>query len=93
MFDRVALRGATASIVWGYQEAAAVGRWTIVRADRGRPWTLSADLARSDPYRLRQRPLLFTAPRTGGFFCWPLLDFRVDRDRRVLTATVGPLEY
>lgn len=87
------LRGAAGSIVWGYREAAAVGGWAIARDEHTRAWRLSATLTRHDPYQLRQRPLLFTTPRKGGFFCFPLREFHLLDDGQRLSAAIGPPEY
>jgi hypothetical protein len=92
----VALRGAEATIVWGYHTAAVCSAWTVERSAAPRSgagpptWTLRATLARADPFKLRQAPLKFTAPRRGGFFCWPILSVTVGAAS--LTAHLGPPE-
>jgi hypothetical protein len=83
----VTLRGLEATVVWVYQTAAVCRSWTAHRTPQGR-WTLRADVSRGDPFRLRQQPLLFRAPRKGGYFVWPVLAVTlVDHH---LSATLGP---
>lgn len=88
MFSKgVTLRGGEATVVHVYQTAAVCKSWTVSRSEHGH-WTLSADVTRADPFRLRQSELLFRAPRKGGFFCWPVITAAlVDRH---LSATLGP---
>jgi hypothetical protein len=78
----VDLHGAEAVIVWGYQTAATVTAWRVVKA-RGAAWRLSATLGRSHDYLLRQVGLSFNVPRRGGWFHWPLT--------RVVAVTAGTL--
>ena len=91
MFDEVTLRGVEGSIAWGYHTAAVVTAWTITKAGRGGAWALSAVVARADPFKLRQADLKFTAPRKGGYFCWPVLSVTFVEASR-LAATLGPPE-
>ena len=72
----------------GYSDAVVLKSWAITKADG--TWTLTAAIARVDPYLSRQRPLLFTAPRPGGFWQWPLVDLQLGNAR--LVATLGPPE-
>jgi hypothetical protein len=85
----VSLSGVEATIVWGYRTAAVCKSWTAYRTEHG-AWTLRAQLTRADPFSLRQAGLKFTAPRIGGFFCWPILGVTIDR--LSLAATLGPPE-
>ena len=85
----VTLRGLEATVVWGYHTAAVCSSWTVQRTPKG-AWTLQATLQRVDPFQLRQQNLKFTAPRVGGFFCWPMLG--VTLGDRTLAATLGPPE-
>src|SRR5213596_3435677 len=85
----VTLHGGEAAIVWGYRTAAVCQSWTARRTPQGR-WTLSATLARADPFILRQRDLKFTAARKGGFFCWPVVS--VIQTAPTLAAILGPPE-
>lgn len=81
MFRSLRLRGGTAAILWGYRTAAALTSWTIAKNTAGE-WMLTGQLARIEPFMVRQKPLLFTAPRTGtrdGFWAWG-----------VESITVGP---
>ena len=107
MFKGITLRGKTGSIVWAYRPAAALTTWTItsqretyentsgtlsLKPSPG--YTLTATLGpHVDRFQLRQRPLLFTAPRTGGlgFWCWPVQTLTVGE--RTLLASLGPPEY
>jgi hypothetical protein len=93
VFRKLAVRGQGGTLVWGYRTAAALRTWTITRdtdPKRG-PWRLSASLARVDRFQIRQRPLIFTAPRLGGgTWCWPVLDIQVGTE--ALLARLGPPE-
>ena len=85
----VTLRGQEATVVWGYHTAAVIKSWTAARTEQGR-WTLQATVQRADPFQLRQQPLKFTAPRVGGFFCWPIV--AVTLGAGTLSASLGPPE-
>jgi len=88
MFDALTIRGLEATVVWGYHTAAVCRAWTITRTPSG--WALEASLARADAFQLRQPDLKFTAPRVGGFFCWPILSVTVGTAS--LMAQLGPPE-
>ena len=85
----ITLRGLEATIVWGYHTAAVCRSWTIARTPEN-TWTLSAQVSRADAFQLRQRDLKFTAPRKGGYFCWPVLSVTLAAPS--LTAALGPPE-
>jgi hypothetical protein len=53
-------------------------------------WTLTATIARVDAFMARQRPLLFSAPRAGGFWIWPIEEITIGTT--TLTARLGPPE-
>jgi hypothetical protein len=90
MFDgQVTLRGLEATVLWGYHTAAVIRSWTVVRTPEGQ-WSLQAQVQRADPFQLRQRPLKFTAPRVGGYFCWPVLSATLGAG--TLAAVLGPPE-
>ena len=85
----VTLRGLEATVVWGYHTAAVCKTWTARRTPQGQ-WTLEAQLQRADAFQLRQRNLKFTAPRKGGYFCFPVL--AVTLGATTLAASLGPPE-
>lgn len=87
MFHNLTLRGGTASIVWGYRTAAVLSSWSMTRT-AGANWSLSATIARADPFNLRRRPLLFTAP--GLKVAWGVETITVGA--RSLVATLAPPE-
>jgi len=89
MIDTVTLTGIEATVVWGYHTAAVCRSWTVTKTEQG-AWILSAVLTRADAFQLRQRDLKFTAPRKGGFFCWPIV--AVTLGATTLAATLGPPE-
>lgn len=90
MFEgAVTLRGQEATVVWGYHTAAVCTSWTVQRTPQNQ-WSLQASLSRADSFQLRQQNLKFTAPRRGGFFCWPVLG--VTLGAGTLAATLGPPE-
>ena len=91
MFDALRIRGAAASILWGYHEAITLKSWSIVRVKR--QWTLTGTIERIEPYMARQRPLLFTAPRErarDGHWAWGVQSIEIGP--RSLIAKLGPPE-
>ena len=82
------LRGKEATIVWCYHTAAVMRDWTVYRTPEG-DWSLQAVVSRADPFQLRQQPLIFRAPRVGGFFAWPVKGCSLGA-RAALVATLGP---
>lgn len=91
MFDRVVVHGRGGALVWGYQTAVEIARWRIVRAVETKgAWTLQARVSRVDGFIARQRPLVFTAPRVGGVWAFPIRDLQLGTEQ--LRATVGPPE-
>lgn len=84
----VTLRGQEAAVIHVYQTAAVIRSWTVSRSAQG-AWTLRAEVTRADPFRLRQAPLLFRAPRKGGYFAWPVLAATLE-SAHALTASLGP---
>ena len=90
MFDSLTLTGGAGSVLWGYRVAVELTAWRITRVkDEGR-WVLSGTVARVDKFQARQAPLLFTAPRAGGFWLWPITAITVGETS--LRATLGPPE-
>ena len=91
MFDSLTVHGGAGSILWGYRVAVELTRWSVVRtkAEGGR-WILSGTIARVEKFHARQAPLLFTAPRPGGFWAWPI--DAIDIGETSLRATLGPPE-
>jgi hypothetical protein len=94
VFQHLAIRGRDGSLVWGYRTAAVLNTWAITRESPGAGgdgiWRLSATIARVDSFQIRQRPLLFTAPRPGGRWCWPVADLQVGAS--AILARLGPPE-
>jgi hypothetical protein len=88
MFEHVRLHGGAASLLWGYRTAVVLRKWTIKKHEG--KWTLIAAIERVDPFQSRQRPLVFTAPRAGGFWCWPIESLQLGTNQ--LSATLGPPE-
>lgn len=92
------MRGARASLVWGYRPAAQLGAYVVERRRKGISkgpwiWTLRAPLTGTfDAFALRQRPLLLSAPRRGGFWCWPVQTLHVIESPRSVIAQLGPPE-
>jgi hypothetical protein len=94
VFRELRITGHAGAILWGYRTAAVVTGWTLQRGQvKGqRVWTLTATLARTSPFELRQTPLLFSAPREKGFWVWPLLGPPTVEHSK-LTVRVGPPEH
>lgn len=83
------LRGSRAEILWGYRTAATISSWSISR--KKDVWTLTAKAEHVDEYQARQRPLMFTAPRPGGFWSWPIESLHVGPSQ--LVAELGQPEH
>jgi hypothetical protein len=88
VFNHWTLVGSGGAILWGYRTAAAVRTWRIVKTETH--WQLVAQLERVDAFGCRQKPLLFSAPRAGGFWCWPVES--IDVVALQLVARLGPPE-
>ena len=94
MFRSLVLRGQQGSILWSGSDAAVLSRWTLTR-DEHFKFTLSARVERSDSFRLRQLPLVFTAPRKtkpAGLWCFPILPKTLQVQGASLSAALGPPE-
>lgn len=89
MFTSLTMRGGSASILWGCRTAVALRSWAIKKNPKGQ-WSLTATVERVDAFQARQRPLLFTAPRKGGFWMWPIVSLTVGPSQ--LVAELGPPE-
>ena len=88
MFDELVMHAdSDATISWAWHTAAVCRAWRVYKSKDGR-WSLVATLQRADTFKLRQRPLLFNAPRAGGFWSWPVRAVTVT-DRQI-TAALGP---
>ena len=91
MFDSLTIHGGAGSLLWGSRVAVELKTWKIVRAKAaGGTWILSATIARIDKFQARQAPLLFTAPRAGGFWAWPIDAIEIGETN--LRAHLGPPE-
>lgn len=93
MFHRLTVRGGAGSILWGHRTAAVVRAWTIANtAPAGKPkvWRLAATVTRADAFQCRQRPLLFTAPRAKGMWCWGIESLELVGMQ--IRAVLGPPE-
>lgn len=80
------IRGTTASLLWRGVDAVGIRAWAIFKRDGA--WMLTAKLTHINAYRSRQRPLVFTAPRRGGFWQWPLETLELGATE--LRARLGP---
>jgi len=90
MFDELVMYAdSDATISWAWHTAAVCRAWRVYKSSKGQ-WSLVATASRSDAYKLAQRPLLFNAPRAGGFWCWPVRAVTVIGTQ--LTAALGPME-
>jgi len=57
----LAITGVNGLIKWSYYTAAKIEGYAVFR-DKDGHWSMTATLVLSDPFKLRQRPLLFVAP-------------------------------
>jgi len=91
VFDSLTIHGAAGAVMHGYYEAVVVTSWRITRVKtEGGHWVLRATIARIDKAQARRAPLLFTAPRPGGFWAWPI--DAIDIGETSLRAHLGPPE-
>jgi hypothetical protein len=91
MFDTLTIRGGTATILWGHRPVGFLAAWVIFQHDG--QWTLKGRLTRGDPFQLRQKGLLFTAPHeTGrdGFWAWGIESLQFSPQQ--IVAKLGPPE-
>lgn len=83
------MRGAEATIRWGYHPAVRLGAWAV----EGPPTTrmLTGTVKESDEFRVQQQPLTFVVSRPqGSAWCWPVETLQIAGDQ--LTAKLGPQE-
>jgi len=92
MFDNLSLHGTEATIVWGYRPAVVLKSWRIAKQNKG-AWLLSAQIDRVDSFQARQKPLLFTAPRTGKNGLWAFPVKTLDVGPNSIRATLEPPVY
>jgi hypothetical protein len=93
VFRRLTVRGSAGELLFSYRIAAQLGAWTITKQEQpqGRArWILSAHVTRADAFQCRQRPLLFTAYRDKGRWCWPIETLDLVGDH--LAAVLGQPE-
>jgi hypothetical protein len=88
VFREITVHGGVGSILWGSRVAVALRTWRIVKVEQ--QWILSATIDRVDRFQARQAPLIFTAPRAAGFWCWPIT--ALDLGETSLRAHLGPPE-
>jgi hypothetical protein len=86
-FHKLTVTGKVGSLLLGTETAARLGPWTIA-AGAGDSWRLSAPVTWRSAFLVRQRGLGFTAPKPGGFWCWPVRSLTFTTDRVV--ADLGP---
>ena len=91
MFASLTITGGAGSVLWGSRVAVELKDWRITRIKaEGGDWILSATIARIDKFSSRQAPLLFTAARPQGFWCWPVDAIEIGETN--LRAHLGPPE-
>jgi hypothetical protein len=91
VFDSLTITGGAGSVLWGSRVAVELAAWTITRIKaEGGDWILSGTIARIDKFHARQAPLLFTAPRSNGFWAWPVDAIEIGETN--LRAHLGPPE-
>jgi hypothetical protein len=91
VFQSLTIQGGAGSLLWGSRVAVELTSWRIVCTKaEGRQWILTATIGRVDQFQARQTPLLFTAPRAGGFWAWPIE--ALDIGETSLRASLGPPE-
>lgn len=95
MFTSITLHGAKASVLWGYYDAVVLRKWTIKKEQtkqQGEQWILRGVIERMDPFKARQKPLLFTAPRPKlPPWAWGIERLRIVSQTQI-EAVLGPPE-
>jgi len=78
VFDSLTVTGTAGALLLGSRPAVELRAWRIARSQADPVWTLTATIARVvDPFKARQTPLLFTAPRAGGYWAWPVREISI----------------
>ena len=90
MFDHFTVTGDAGAILWNHRVAVDLRSWRIARSQANPVWTLTATIAKVDKFQSRQTPLLFTAPRAGGYWAWPVQQISIGETN--LWATLGSPE-
>jgi hypothetical protein len=91
VFNSLTITGGAGSVLFGHCVAVELTSWKITRTKaEGGQWILSATIARIDRFQARRSPLLFTAPRPGGFMAWPIEAMEIGETS--LRAHLGPPE-
>lgn len=85
MQDTTSIVGAAAELRWGYAVAAILGAWSVV----GRPgaWIFTAEIARSDSFRIAQSPLTVVTPNG-----WRWIVDSLTITGETLKASISPME-
>jgi len=83
--NELTMSGATATVKWGYRDAAVVGSWSIRGHAQG-GGSLTAKIISSDAFRVTQAPLTFVHP--NGKWTWPVLTMQITD--HTLNAELGP---
>lgn len=87
------LRGVVGIVKWSYYNAAAIDGYTVTRDKRTGFWSMTARVVMSDPFKLRQKPLIFVAPfmtpHGKQSWEWRIEDF--DLKDGQMTARLEPL--
>lgn len=97
MFGRLALRGVGGTLRYHrYSTAAVLKTWAVTIESKigggDGTWRLSATIATTDRFLIRQRPLYFIAARPGGFWSWPVEEIQ-QLSATALLARLGPPEH
>jgi len=77
VFESLTVHGSAGAILWGHGVAVALRSWRVARSQADPVWTLTATIAHVDQFQARQRPLLFTAPRAGGYWAFPVQEISI----------------
>lgn len=84
------LTGVVGYIRWAYYTAAQIEGYTVTRNKAGTVWSLVATVVLSDPFKMAQTPLTFTAKHAKGEWRFPIVKHQLVDHR--LTAELGPPE-
>lgn len=89
----VTVRGQTATLRWGYLQAAELTAYAITNDEHG-VWTMTATIVNQHELYVQSAVaagrLMLVAPHANGAWRWPVLTLQIAG--ATLTATLGPRE-
>ena len=82
------LRGIVGHIKWHHYTAAAINGYAVTPVKPGDGYSLVGTVISKNAFNLTQRPLMFEASHKRGVWRWPIVQFTIADNGR-LVATLG----